>query len=47
MIDVFLDMTFIYSNPEEGPADADSSSVISLDNGMVLYMYGVNRFFNT
>ncbi|KAJ3250980.1 hypothetical protein HK103_003028 [Boothiomyces macroporosus] len=37
MIDVILDMTFIYSN--ENPLN----SIIHLDNGMLLYLYTINE----
>jgi len=48
MIDVVIDMSCIYGNSEEAEGalayDKESSSVIKLNNGMVLYLREVNKY---
>jgi len=48
MIDVVIDMSCIYGNSEEAEGalayDQESSSVIKLNNGMVLYLREVNKY---
>ena len=43
MIDIVLDMTLIYTS-DQIPENA--ASVISLDNGMILYLCSVNRYYD-
>ena len=38
MIDVFLDISFIYGNAEDLPHDNESQSIIRLSNGTTLYL---------
>ena len=38
MIDVFLDISFIYGNAEDLPHDNESQSIIKLSNGTTLYL---------
>ena len=47
MIDVVIDVSCIYGMKDEGEGiayDAESSSVIKLNNGMVLYLREVNKY---
>lgn len=47
MIDAVLDMTSIYTPKEGEERELNSSSVINLDNGMILYLRSVNRYANS
>jgi Ras-related GTP-binding protein C/D len=44
MIDVFLDISFIYGNAEDLPHDNEAQSIIKLSNGTTLYLKEVERY---
>jgi Ras-related GTP-binding protein C/D len=44
MIDVFLDISFIYGNAEDLPHDNESQSIIKLSNGTTLYLKEVEQY---
>jgi Ras-related GTP-binding protein C/D len=49
MIDVVIDVSCIYGMKDDGEGDglaydAESSSVIKLNNGLVLYLREVNKY---
>ncbi|KAJ8322302.1 hypothetical protein KUTeg_000776 [Tegillarca granosa] len=44
MIDVVIDISYIYGITEDGAFDSHSSSIIKLNNGTILYLREVNRY---